>query len=361
MNGHFLTQTSVTVLFLLLLITGLIAAPGNNHYIIKPINRSYTLILMIVIAVAMGLFPIELGSDKSNYAMLFYQLTANIIDFEKDVGWLVYTKLCSLVSFGNVQIYFLITSLLYTTGYYIFARHYINTNYIWYFMLMTFGCLGFWSGGTNIMRAGLATSIIMAALAVYKRKVPAIILFLIALTIHKSMVIIIIAFLLSKYHPKPKHFIVIWVCAFILSSLNLTSSIQNYINNLFGSVDNRVSEYLVNEDDSVYDIYKSAGFRIDFIIYSLIPIIAGYRYIFKYKFRDSFYCTIYSTYLLANSLWVIIIRIPYGDRFALLSWTFIPFIILYPLLSQKLFKRQSLRIILYMTMFMGINLILTLK
>jgi len=361
MTGLLLSQITIAGLFLLLLISGSIAAPNNKHNLIKPIDKSYAIILMFVIAIAMGSLPIEFGSDKSRYALLFYQLSDNIIEFDKDYGWLFYTKLCSLISFGSVQIYFLITAVLYTTGYYIFARHYINKNYIWYFLLMTFGCLGFWSGGTNIMRAGLATSIIMVALTVQNRKIPFILAVLTALTIHKSMIIIVIAFLLSKYHPKPKHFIAIWVCAFVLSSLNITSGIQNYIGDMFGSIDNRVGGYLANEDEDVFDIYKNAGFRLDFIVYSLIPIIIGYRYIFKHKLHDTFYNTVYGTYLLTNSLWIIIIRIPYGDRFALLSWTFIPFIVLYPLLSQKLLKRQSSRIILYMTIFMSVNLILAFK
>lgn len=358
MSGLLFTQISTTALFLLLLITGIAAVTGDNRNIIRPINGRYAFILTIVVAVVMGSLPTEFGSDKYRYAQIFYQLTNNIIDFDRDVGWLSYTELCSMVSFGDIRIYFLITALLYTAGYYIFARHYINKNYIWYFLLMTFGCIGFWGGGTNILRAGLATSVIMVALTVHDRKLLSVILIIIALELHKSMGIIVMAFLLSKYCHKPKLFIAIWICSLVISALNLTSDIHNYINDLLGTVDERVGEYLTNDNDS---IYKNAGFRTDFIIYSLIPIIIGSRYIFKYKFRDTFYNTIYCTYLLVNSLWVIIIRIPYGDRFALLSWTFIPFIVLYPLLSRRLFKRQSLRIILYMTIFMGINLILTLE
>ena len=48
-----------------------------------------------------------------------------------------------------------------------------------------------------------------------------------------------------------------------------------------------------------------------------------------------------SLYILVNAFWLLVIRIPYTDRFAYLSWFLIPFILIYPLSLDKVFKNQN--------------------
>ena len=102
------------------------------------------------------------------------------------------------------------------------------------------------------------------------------------------------------------------------------------------SDDSRTS-YLNNMQNTSYQV----GFRVDFIIYSLTPIIIGYYFIFKKKFRDNFYTLLYNSYILTNIFWILVIRANYTYRFAYLSWFMMPFIMVYPLLKQKLSLKEN--------------------
>ena len=128
----------------------------------------------------------------------------------------------------------------------------------------------------------------------------------------------------------------------ILSILNL-SFISTFIQSNFTEVDERVIDYLGSTEN---DFYQKTGFRYDFLLYSFYPIILGYYYIYIQKFRDTFYEQIYSMYLLLNSFWLIVIRIPFNDRFAYFSWFWMPFLLLYPLCRQQIFNHQYQKVAL---------------
>jgi hypothetical protein len=107
--------------------------------------------------------------------------------------------------------------------------------------------------------------------------------------------------------------------------------------------DNRMSSYLSQDESSALVRYK-VGFRWDFVLYSLIPIAAGWYYIVKQKFDDHLYKSIYSAYILANSFWLLVIRAPFSDRFAYLSWFLMPLILAYPVIKQNTTVRNARRL-----------------
>ena len=113
--------------------------------------------------------------------------------------------------------------------------------------------------------------------------------------------------------------------------------------------DERVSYLMVNAMDTHY----KAGFRIDFILYSCFPALLGYYYIYKKKYRDVFYCNLYNMYLLSNTFWILVIRANFSDRFAYLSWFIYSIVLLYPLVTHSIVKRQGLWI---GTIFLGLTL-----
>lgn len=81
------------------------------------------------------------------------------------------------------------------------------------------------------------------------------------------------------------------------------------------------------------------------MIYSLIPIIIGVIYLIKYKIDDRFYATVFCAYILINIIWLVVIRIPFADRFALMSWVFIPMVTAYPPLKLNMpMRRQYLTV-----------------
>jgi len=72
------------------------------------------------------------------------------------------------------------------------------------------------------------------------------------------------------------------------------------------------------------------------VIYSVIPILVGYYYLFKIKVVDVFYHRIFNMYLFANAIWLLVISMAFTDRMAYLSWFLVPFLLLYPLLKYAL-------------------------
>lgn len=59
-------------------------------------------------------------------------------------------------------------------------------------------------------------------------------------------------------------------------------------------------------------------------------------------------------YLLTNTFWILIIRANFSDRFAYLSWFIYSVILLYPLVTRPVVRRQGIwvaTILLGMTLF----------
>ena len=100
------------------------------------------------------------------------------------------------------------------------------------------------------------------------------------------------------------------------------------------SSDVRLNNYVTGKNDG----YK-AGFKLNFLIYSVAPIVYGLK--IKSKINSEFYNRMLSLYIVVNAVWLLVIRIAFTDRFAYLSWFLIPFIFLYPLSIQKIYKHQN--------------------
>jgi glucan phosphoethanolaminetransferase (alkaline phosphatase superfamily) len=184
----------------------------------------------------------------------------------------------------------------------------------------------------NTLRAGLALSLVLLAISfVNESRWRAAFIALCAINIHFSTAVPLIALLIAYRYPRPRWFLCVWVLA-IFVSLAAGSSFATF----FGSMieDSRVDRYLLIDADEAAAVYR-VGFRWDFVAYSLIPMIVGWFYINKLHCADVLYRIILCTYLIANAFWILVIRVPFSDRFAYLSWFLIPILLGYPLLQQR--------------------------
>jgi len=193
--------------------------------------------------------------------------------------------------------------------------------------------MGFTAYCTNTMRAGLALSFIVLSFAAYPNKRQMLICLIVGSSIHNSAAIPALVISLCYFFPNTKLF---YKCWFLSIPVSLVAG--GFFMNLFAEIggDDRTG-YLTNFSGTTYNV----GFRIDFIIYSLIPIVSGAYYIFKKGFKDKLYTLIYNSYLLTNIFWILVIRANYSDRFAYLSWFMIPFVLMYPLLKQKMALKEN--------------------
>src|SRR5690606_2663239 len=83
------------------------------------------------------------------------------------------------------------------------------------------------------------------------------------------------------------------------------------------------------------------GFRWDFVLYGALPIAVGAFFIYGKKRFDAFYLKLFCTYVITNAVWLLLITLPFSNRFAYLSWGIMGLVIAYPLIKWKVFKQQQ--------------------
>lgn len=324
----------------------------DKKQIMAPASEGLSVVLCIYFILIIAFFPIGSGGDKERYRDLF-NFVFNI-QWDKDIAWYYYTLLCKYL-FDSTVLYFILTAFIYIYGYFRFVKTYIPSKYTYYFLLTTFGSLGFVSYGVNTMRAGVALSFLLLALSYRRNVFYYYILLFLSVYVHKSMLIPVVAFIITTYINNTRIYICLWCVCVVISFFNL-SFISSFIQNIFVDTDVRVMEYLTQTEN---ELYVKSGFRTDFLLYSVIPIITGYYYLFNKEFKSLFYQQFYNVYLVTNSFWLLVIRIPFADRFAYLSWFLYPFIMLYPLLVKKIIPQQYTKIIMIMGGLILFNFVLS--
>lgn len=319
-----------TIIIFILFCFNYLPLYGGKRWI--PKSEAFTYILSVYIIIASVYSPI--GGDKERYIENFHY--ASFLEYIKDPGWTVITKMLNVVCSDNQTLYLFILAFVYVFAYYYLGKCKLGRQNIAYYLLLSAGCLGFWSGSTNIIRAGIATSLFFISLCVEeKSKILYYVFSIVALFVHNSVLVLILGFFLTKYYSNIKIFVWIWIAFLVLSSANVLNPIVSFLSSHTGEVGDRIAEYAYNIDNSAADLYHNAGFRVDFIAYSALAIFYSRWIILKQHYKDVFYERLSCTYIISNCLWLIMIRVNYADRFALLSWSLISLIILYPYMNPK--------------------------
>lgn len=294
----------------------------------KANTTALSLLVLAALWILLGFFPIEWGynTDRANYANEFLNLQRGGETIRtNDFGFVLLTSF--LGRFLTVQHYFAATALIYLTNYFIAIRRLTRNKSFWLVVAVALS-MGFTGYVTNTMRAGLAISFIVLAFSQYPSKWKMTACMFVAVTIHNSVSIPALIIALCYFFGSTKLYYKLWLLAIPVSFVA-----GGFFMSFFsGMTTDARTQYLSGEMETTYNV----GFRIDFIIYSLVPMAVGYFYIFKKNFTDAFYRLLYNSYLLTNIFWILVIRANYSDRFAYLSWFMIPFVLVYPLLKQKL-------------------------
>ena len=311
-------------------------------------------ILLVLIAIYFALEPIEIYSDKWNYQNIF---NANIFDNEYYIkaegGFQWYNKFIGQFT-DSVFLYFLITAFLYLWGSLKFINKvFENSNRYIVFILMI-ASLGFYSYGTNTIRQGLALSVFLVAFSELKLNYKTILIYVLAILLHKSIIILVVFSIVLNFYNRKDNFMLFWI-VFLIISILFGSAFVNTFGDLITDSDQRMMSYL----NDTFDNYKS-GFRVDFLIYSTLPILFGIL-VKRKGFEDPFYNKLLSLYILVNAIWLLVITLPFTDRFAYLSWFLMPFIFMYPMSKKIIFKNQNFWIAGVITFLATISLIITTK
>lgn len=203
--------------------------------------------------------------------------------------------------------------------------------------LVCLGAFSTFSYGTNGIKAGVAASIFLVAIALYeKRKLLWAILFaLISLGFHHSMIVLVAAFVVCHFVRNSKVYFAFWAFAFVIALLHIT-----FFQQLFaGFADEQGASYLTGTEGYMRrDIF--GGFRIDFIIYSSAPIVVGWHALIRKRIVSKEYSFILNLYLLSNAIWLLCMYAEFTNRIAYLSWFMLPIVLIYPFLNEKWGKKQ---------------------
>ena len=315
-------------------------------------NAIFCFFFILFLIPYMGLRPISgiYFGDTVNYARSFWDLQSSaFFDFklEKDREWLFEFLNIFFARYSDIHTFFLFCATVYI-GTLWFAFRRIFGNYVYIPFLVAISMFTFWSYGVNGVRNGMASSIMILALSYRKKLLKASLLAFLALGIHKSMQLTLASAVLAFFFKNTKYYLWGWFCCILLSLVA-----GDFFESLFISIglgdDDRFSAYLTtNEYDNSF---SSTGFRFDFLLYSSIPVVVGYYFIFKRKWTDEYYRWLYAIYLTTNGFWILVIRASFSNRFAQISWFIMPLVLIYPFYKQLFWRDQSKKIGLSIVLF----------
>ena len=309
--------------------------------------RFYALLLFVFVFCMITFRDLDpIFGDTKYYAFKFEQYVQwGIKEMEmgkiKDIGFEWFTLFWSM--FDNLTLYFGAIALVYLLPVYLaFEKGFKDSVFI---VLLLFICsFSFWGYGVNGLRNGMATSLIVAAMF-SNRMWLQILLIIIASSFHVSALLPGLMFLIAKYYHNPKTYLIIYGI-FLLISITVGEQLGSIIGNwdLISGTDERLQGYLTTNMETELDnglssatAFSRVGFRWDFVLYSLIPILLGYIYIYRQNYNDKLYKVLYCTYVGCNAFWLLTIYVPFNNRFAYLSWFIYSVIISYPLLKEQNF------------------------
>lgn len=312
--------------------------------IIRPNHINKTLALVIFLILFIGLRPInDVFTDMNTYQDMFSNIKDTSLGFETnlfhDIGFHFFTLFCT--KYLNLGIFFFVLSFIYFFSYYSACTRLFKGN-VYIAFLVCLGTLSFYAYATNTIRSGVAAALFLLGLShISENKKLAITLIILSISFHKSFLLPAICLIAVSYYNNTKLFTIIWIFCIIFSA-----SLGNYwsktVSNIGLLVDDRMDYLTINPDTT---LFSKIGFRLDFVIYSAIPVIIGYYIIVIKKISNLEYRQFVNLYLLVNSFWIMIIQANFSDRFAYLSWFLYPIIIIYPWLNFTELKNKKIWII----------------
>ena len=315
-------------------------------------------LLFLFIVLLVGLRPIsgQYFGDMSRYSMFYWDLSRGYDNTNiSDIGFLSFMKFTTV--FANSTIFFVLSFILYAYPLYISCKKLFGP--LWYYgFLILVSSFSFFSYGTNGIRNGIATSIMILALTYCEKRLVFLGIALIAVSFHKSLLIVLVAYAFTQVFNNNKLILFGWIISVPMSLL------------MSGFLEVFLAEHLISDDKAVNYLlnkgmdYKQTniGFRWDFILYSASGVFAGWYFIIKRGFNDKVYSRLFNIYLICNAIWILIIKVPFSNRFAYLSWFMLGLVIVYPFLKQEFFKNQhvvlTFTMVLYFSFTYLMNIIL---
>lgn len=287
----------------------------------KLINNINTFLLAIYLVLIIGLrewWAKDVFVDSYQYGIFFESADWSSLDEAKDYGFDFFAIFLKKIGF-SVEMFFLFCSFLYVFPIVSLCRK-VGRNYSFLFLIFVASSIFFYSYGVNGIRNGIATSLVLLGISYTRFSAKQFFFFILAYVCHQSILLPVFAYYLAYYVTFEK------VRLFWIISIPISFIFSNYIENFLSS-SGLLGERFISYVNGDMDEFGKVGFRLDFIIYSSLPVIIYSLSKKAHKKIDNFTRNITNMYIISNTFWILINYIAFSNRFAYLSWFLMPFII----------------------------------
>lgn len=315
-------------------------------------NPVPSVVLIVIITLFIGFRPLSgIFVDMMNYAISYESRGEEIFEFDKDSTNFIFDNFFKYLASNwyDIVIFFVTIAVIYFGCIY-WGLKKIFPHDVFYAIVIFLGAFSTFTYGTNGIKAGAATSIFLLVFAFYKKPVIAGLFALISLGFHHTMFLPIYAFILAYIIKNPKWFFFGWLFCLLLSFFHI-GGLTDFLAQL--TEDERAETYLLTDEDQWGG---KKGFRWDFIMYGLPPIIIGWWIVYQKKMTDRLYQLLLCTYLACNAVWLLCMYVPYNNRIAYLSWFILPIVSIYPFLKFKLNQNQYVQLNYIVVMYLAFTL-----
>lgn len=307
-------------------------------------NRAGVNITGYLIALAFALFigfrPVSgrYFVDMSHYREIYYALVyGRSFSFNWHTENYLYDNFLFWLGsrYYEITVLYVVLSLIYFLCAYKAVSRLFGKNALLAFAVFL-GAFSTFSYATNGMKAGVAASLFLCALSYRNKPIWASAFLFLSLGFHHSMILPIGAYIAAYFVKNSKYYFIFWVFALVMAAAHIS-----FLQEMFaGLADERGAEYLTDTEDWG----GRSGFRIDFVLYSALPVAIGYLAIYKYKLQSKTYSFLLNTYLLTNAVWMVCMYAAFTNRIAYLSWLMYPVVTIYPFFCKTFMPEQTKRL-----------------
>lgn len=314
-------------------------------------NITGSSLLCLFLVLFIGFRPMSYAfGDTMNYASWWGMVKWS--GFQWNTDNVIFDNLYDYMGsiFSSATYFFVINAAIYFIFMLVACRKLFPSNTLMAY-LVCLAAFSTFSYGTNGFKAGAAASLFLMALAYRDKMWISILFLLLSWGFHHSMQLPIVAYLLVLVFKKKEWYFYGWLFCLLMAIVHVT-----FFQDIFsGMTDEQGRTYLTESGDWG----GQSGFRIDFVIYSAMPVLMGYYVKYKYELEDELYDIMLHVYLVCNGVWMLCMYAQYTNRIAYLSWFMYPILLIYPCYTIEdenhplvLIRQKVVLYHLYFTLFM---------
>lgn len=308
----------------------------KNANIVYPLNKKKThgsLLIAIFMTIFIGFRPENIVFvDMVGYVGFyntFYK--GEIFTFDREAENLLFDNYLAWVGSMDLGTTFFFVSIatIYFICMYIACKKMFPRDTLAAYLVFL-AAFSTFSYGTNGIKAGAAASIFLMALAYRDNLKVCIPLAFVSWGFHHSMILPVVAFALTLVYKNSKIYFAGWCLCLLIAIAHITFFQELFADILSDSGDSGAS-YL--SESSEWG--GKTGFRIDFVLYSVMPILVGYWAVYRKKLQLSkLYTCLLNLYMTLNGTWMLCMYANFTNRIAYLSWFLYPVVLIYPFLNE---------------------------